>query len=304
MNQYALVQAVVFCGYQTCRVIYRLSCSLCNQSRLLQIGSGLSVETEDEELQSRGSLEIKIQQPVRRVSIRFSTSSRIMATPLVFFVNCFDAALDKQRFSQRNLDNLTSSTFPKFLTPCKIEGHASDIYTRAVFNNVQIELYKAAWCCSIESVHSEGDVLLNTNVEKIPEKYIMRRWQRALMPDDLKHSRLRYGDLDGEQERMFNEVLIAVENCLGKLRGIRRSLVVFSESVRILKQEVDVSFPTKYDSSSKIDTIVDLIGVSQPENVEVYPPTGIRNNGWLVPVKLQVIRLQDTKGSVGVAENL
>ncbi|KAJ9536153.1 hypothetical protein OSB04_un000671 [Centaurea solstitialis] len=60
MNQHALVQAVVFCGYQTCRVIYRLSCSLCNQSRLLQIGSGLSVETEDEELQSRGSLEIKI----------------------------------------------------------------------------------------------------------------------------------------------------------------------------------------------------------------------------------------------------
>ncbi|KAJ9556856.1 hypothetical protein OSB04_011470 [Centaurea solstitialis] len=60
MNQHALVQAVVFCGYQTCRVIYRLSCSLCNQSQLLQIGSGLSVETEDEELQSRGSLEIKI----------------------------------------------------------------------------------------------------------------------------------------------------------------------------------------------------------------------------------------------------
>ncbi|KAJ9547394.1 hypothetical protein OSB04_019937, partial [Centaurea solstitialis] len=39
---------------------HQLSCSLCNQSRLLQIGSGLSVETEDEELQSRGSLEIKI----------------------------------------------------------------------------------------------------------------------------------------------------------------------------------------------------------------------------------------------------
>ncbi|KAJ9552954.1 hypothetical protein OSB04_016999 [Centaurea solstitialis] len=55
MNQHALAQAVAFCGYQTCRVIYRLSCSLCNQSRLLEIGSGLSVETGDEELQSRGS---------------------------------------------------------------------------------------------------------------------------------------------------------------------------------------------------------------------------------------------------------
>ncbi|KAJ9546984.1 hypothetical protein OSB04_019527 [Centaurea solstitialis] len=39
MNQHALVQAVVFCGYQTCRVIYRLGCILCNQLQLLYIGS-------------------------------------------------------------------------------------------------------------------------------------------------------------------------------------------------------------------------------------------------------------------------
>ncbi|KAJ9547188.1 hypothetical protein OSB04_019731 [Centaurea solstitialis] len=83
MNQHALVQAVVFCGYQTCRVIYRLSCSLCNQSRLLQIGSGLSVETEDEELQSRGSLEIKIlcHTPAYKKVDKRSPPSQIIGSP-------------------------------------------------------------------------------------------------------------------------------------------------------------------------------------------------------------------------------
>ena len=76
---------------------------------------------------------------------------------LVFFVNCFDVALDKQRFSQRNLDHVTRSTFPKLLTPCKIERHACEVYTRGVFNDVQKEIYKAAWSCSIESVLSEDD---------------------------------------------------------------------------------------------------------------------------------------------------
>lgn len=90
---------------------------------------------------------------------------------------------------------------------------------------------------------------------------------------------LRYGDLDEGQERMFNEVLTAVENCLGKLKGHREELARFCESVHTLKKEVDVCFPSEYGSSSKIDTIVDLIGVSQPENVDVYPPTGIRNKG-------------------------
>ncbi|KAJ9562243.1 hypothetical protein OSB04_007403 [Centaurea solstitialis] len=122
-------------------------------------------------------------------------------------------------------------------------------------------------------------VLLNINVEKIPEKYILRRWRRDLIPRDLQHTRLRYGDLDEEQEKMFNEVLCTVENCLGRLRCHKEELARFTESVRILKKQVDVSFPNENASSSKVDTIVDLIGVSQPDNVEIYPPTGIRNKG-------------------------
>ncbi|KAJ9560977.1 hypothetical protein OSB04_006137 [Centaurea solstitialis] len=70
----------------------------------------------------------------------------------VFFMKSFDAALNKQRFTTRNLDYVTRSTFPKFLTPSKIERNASDVYTRHVFNDVQKEIYKPAWSCSIESV--------------------------------------------------------------------------------------------------------------------------------------------------------
>ncbi|KAJ9542052.1 hypothetical protein OSB04_028558 [Centaurea solstitialis] len=55
-----------------------LSCSLCNQSRLLQIGSGFSVETEDEELQSRGSLEVKMSRVWKGRCVKsFSYESRL-----------------------------------------------------------------------------------------------------------------------------------------------------------------------------------------------------------------------------------
>ena len=95
------------------------------------------------------------------------------------------------------------------------------------------------------------------------------------MPYELQHSRLRYGDLDEEQERLFNDILSLVEYCLGRLRNDKLKLSSFAESVSNLKVEIDESFPIEYGASSKIETIVDLIGVSQPESVKVYPPTGI-----------------------------
>ena len=96
---------------------------------------------------------------------------------------------------------------------------------------------------------------------------------------ELQHCRLRFGYLDEEQERLFNDILSVVEYCVGRLTNHNLKVSSFAESVRSLKNEIDESFPIEYGASAKIETIVDLIGVSQLETIEVHPPTGIRNKG-------------------------
>ncbi|KAJ9544177.1 LOW QUALITY PROTEIN: hypothetical protein OSB04_023884, partial [Centaurea solstitialis] len=249
---------------------------------------------------------------------------------LVFFMKSFDAALDKQRFTQRKLDHVTRSTIPKFLTLCKIERHASNVYTRRVFNDVEKEIYKAAWSCSIESVVDENDietytivqrnkallvksnykvvqdkgestiVLINSDIEEIAKDYIM--WRRDLMSTELQHSRVRYGDVDEDQERLFNEILSMVDHCLGRLRSNNVKLSSFAEKVRSLKIEVDDSCPIEYGANTKIDAIVDLIGVSQLETIEVHPPTRVKD--WLVSLKRQFLNLQGSKECVKAVDSL
>lgn len=67
---------------------------------------------------------------------------------LVQFMLCFEAAMEKQRHTQRVLDDQTTKTTPEFKTPLPIEVHANSVYTRAIFLKVQEEILKGAWSCS------------------------------------------------------------------------------------------------------------------------------------------------------------
>ncbi|KVI04233.1 hypothetical protein Ccrd_017456 [Cynara cardunculus var. scolymus] len=88
------------------------------------------------------------------------------------FMLGFEFALEKQRREQHRLDYHTRTTLPKWLTYIKMERHACDIYTRSVFFEVQTEIHRAAWTCSIKSVNSDekAETYLIEHLDKRDEK--------------------------------------------------------------------------------------------------------------------------------------
>ncbi|KAJ9557402.1 hypothetical protein OSB04_012016 [Centaurea solstitialis] len=106
------------------------------------------------------------------------------------------------------------------LSSSKIEAQLSDIYTRTIFLEVQKELNKVVWYCTLKLdedndddkvVHSLVDesydcschnfvrngilcrhvfkVMLNDGLQSVPEKYILPRWRRGLVPVETMHAR-------------------------------------------------------------------------------------------------------------------
>ncbi|GJU30809.1 FAR1-related sequence 5-like protein [Tanacetum coccineum] len=70
---------------------------------------------------------------------------------LMNFMNCFETAMEKQRHVQERMDHKTIDTVPKLKTFLKIERHASNVYTRSLFELVQKEIFVGLWHCQIDS---------------------------------------------------------------------------------------------------------------------------------------------------------
>ncbi|GJY01866.1 protein FAR1-related sequence 5 [Tanacetum coccineum] len=70
---------------------------------------------------------------------------------LMNFMNCFETAMEKQRHVQERMDHKTIDTFPKLKTLLKIERHASNVYTRSLFELVQKEIFVGLFYCQIDS---------------------------------------------------------------------------------------------------------------------------------------------------------
>ncbi|GJX36749.1 FAR1-related sequence 5-like protein, partial [Tanacetum coccineum] len=71
---------------------------------------------------------------------------------LINFMNCFETAMEKQRHVQERIDHKTIDTVPKLKTLLKIEHHASNVYTRSLFELVQKEIVVGLFRhCQIDS---------------------------------------------------------------------------------------------------------------------------------------------------------
>ncbi|GKG08199.1 FAR1-related sequence 5-like protein, partial [Tanacetum coccineum] len=68
---------------------------------------------------------------------------------LMNFMNCFETAMEKQRHVQERMDHKTIDNVPKLKTLLKIERHASNVYTRSVFELVQKEIFVGLFYCQI-----------------------------------------------------------------------------------------------------------------------------------------------------------
>ncbi|GKA18306.1 FAR1-related sequence 5-like protein, partial [Tanacetum coccineum] len=74
---------------------------------------------------------------------------------LVQFMLYFEAAMEKQRYTQRIADNRTFESTPVMFTALPIEQFACQVYSRSIFREVQKEISKGLYYCSQISANSE-----------------------------------------------------------------------------------------------------------------------------------------------------
>lgn len=91
---------------------------------------------------------------------------------LMGFIDSFDSAMDKQRNNHRLLNHKTKTTMPKLMTPLPIEVHASKIYTRSVFRDIQNEINESVWSCfqSSMTLVDGCDEIVVVEKKKLKEK--------------------------------------------------------------------------------------------------------------------------------------
>nr|GEX19876.1 hypothetical protein [Tanacetum cinerariifolium] len=164
---------------------------------------------------------------------------------LVNFMMCFESAIERQCYRQEVLDFKTFDSTPKLHTKLTIEIHACKVYTRTISLLIQKEIYEGCWACQIQEFKKEEGceivkvvrnlkdgsvectcrhflryrflcrrvfcVLKNCNIEVIPERYILRRWRRDLMPPALRRNTNRYREKDKAIEKLTNEANFVVK---------------------------------------------------------------------------------------------
>ncbi|XP_021991700.1 uncharacterized protein LOC110888483 [Helianthus annuus] len=121
-------------------------------------------------------------------------------------------------------------------------------------------------------------------VKEIPNKYVMRRWTKDVVPNALNNtSDLNVDDNDGHKKakEVAYEIMQTGENLIGNLMRDFDHLVIVRDQIREMKEMVDELRITK-PIDPKFDRYSRLIGYEKP-NTDAPPtvrvPTGIRNKG-------------------------
>ncbi|KAI3720290.1 hypothetical protein L6452_21205 [Arctium lappa] len=122
-------------------------------------------------------------------------------------------------------------------------------------------------------------VLINDKVDRIPEKYILRRWTQNLVPVQMQSAHARYKEGDTEKEDCIRDVYTQVDDIVSRARNDKSLLDNLAELLRNFKLDVETKLPYEDPSQQKIDAIKEHLGVDVPDEVDILPPTRIRNKG-------------------------
>ncbi|XP_052625884.1 protein FAR1-RELATED SEQUENCE 6-like [Lactuca sativa] len=214
---------------------------------------------------------------------------------LVMFMMTFESVMERQRHNQILNDFNITTTFPKFITRTPYEPHASNVYTRKIFYQVQKEISRAEDNCFQKNVISSNGVdtiivlektknitIRQTNdvdvddkdeeynydclirdteytvthstkdgsfkctcmhfehvgilcrhifcvfkfygIEQIPEKYILKRWHRDVIPTELLKRRFNNSFDDSNSDMTAIDIFLTVDRCVAdpfkKLLGV------------------------------------------------------------------------------------
>nr|GEV33672.1 protein FAR1-related sequence 5-like [Tanacetum cinerariifolium] len=121
-------------------------------------------------------------------------------------------------------------------------------------------------------------VLKGNGLEVIPDKYILKRWTRNLLPPHIRRKTQMFGFECGRYMECSATVYSAVDYCLKLLAKDEDKLLEFVEYVKKLKTKVEEANPnTKQLSKKEMFNLV--LGVEKPEVNTVKNPKPCSNKG-------------------------
>ncbi|GJX82541.1 FAR1-related sequence 5-like protein, partial [Tanacetum coccineum] len=121
-------------------------------------------------------------------------------------------------------------------------------------------------------------VLKGNGLEVIPDKYILKRWTRDLLPPHIRRKKQMFGFEGGRYMECSATVYSAVEYCLNLLAKDEGKLIEFVENVKRLKTEVEEANPNA-KQLSKIEMFNLVLRVEKPEVNTVKNPKPCGNKG-------------------------
>nr|XP_043611653.1 protein FAR-RED ELONGATED HYPOCOTYL 3-like [Erigeron canadensis] len=128
-------------------------------------------------------------------------------------------------------------------------------------------------------LNKDEDTIKCTNdIQEIPEKYILRRWRKDLIPPGMRTRRKRFGESSEKCDKLANELHFIVENCVSILSKDIPKLSDFVKTVRELKDKIEDNVSTSRTKKTK-EVILDFLGVQQPETREVENPAVVCYKG-------------------------
>ena len=123
-------------------------------------------------------------------------------------------------------------------------------------------------------------VLINEQVEVIPDRYVVRRWTRGIVPAQIQTAKVRYGEVDQEKERLFAGCYSVVDDIVTSVRNDKPEFRKFDEMLRGYKEKLNKQLPADDVEQQKMDAINEHFGVEVPDDdCDLFAPTGIKNKG-------------------------
>ncbi|KAI3496116.1 hypothetical protein L1887_38466 [Cichorium endivia] len=248
---------------------------------------------------------------------------------LVYFMINYDTALEKQRKNQRDRENSTKKANQKMTMSSGLEKHAAEVYTNKMFLQVQKEISKGTWNCSIETMQMVDGletviinhlnkskdiktsckveinlstldvqcsceyfmrmgilcrhvfaVLKNNRIDKIPEKYIKRRWRKNVIASNLLLKKYGCFGAEDETSKLLTEAYQNIEYCMDNAKFNKEKLSEFVEMTRQMRKKFDDESSTEHaNKQTDEEEVMQLLGVRVPEKIEIRVPQSIRNKG-------------------------
>ncbi|KAD4888981.1 hypothetical protein E3N88_21054 [Mikania micrantha] len=213
------------------------------------------------------------------------------ANTLVQLLMCFDTSINNQRYNQRLVEFQSNTTTPGFCTGLDIEVHASKIYTRFGFKDVQEEIMKGMMGCFISNVdivdqpkvytishmNKKMEFVNQFKVEEIPDRYVTNRWRLEVFPCRVYGISSRLAIENNAKSILRNETMHCVSECVQQLTGQLEGLSTFVDRKKDLKEGIFNDYLTTFNPRKHSNAIEELVGQVDKNCTLLTPPVGIRN---------------------------